>query len=74
MRRWPWIGGLLALFGGATIETPSAPPPERTERAAEREIGCGIEGDGFYVWDEDPDVAEGWVAELLGPPYPRRPS
>ena len=34
--------------------------------------GFGIEGDGFYVWDEDRREAEDWAIELTGPAFPKR--
>jgi hypothetical protein len=33
--------------------------------------GFGIEGGGFYVWDEDRREAEDWAIELAGPAFPR---
>ena len=74
MRRWPLLGTLLALLGGASIERSEAAARPPADPAATREAGAGYEGDGFYVWDEDPAVAESWAAELLGPPYPKRRS
>jgi hypothetical protein len=62
---------------------PDATDPQReeTREAAAATVaeatsttGFGIEGDGFYVWDEDRREAEDWAIELAGPAFPPRRS
>ncbi len=75
---WALLGGVLSLL---TSTVPDAIDPQREEgreatesRASEASAsaGFGIEGDGFYVWDEDRRDAEGWAIELAGPAFPSR--
>lgn len=72
---WALLGGVLSLLTGTL---PDAIDPQR-EEAREGPVtesatptGYGIEGDGFYVWDEDRREAEEWAIELAGPAFPKR--
>jgi hypothetical protein len=74
---WALLGGLLSLLAGAPLadaemeaeEVEAAPLLRVVETEAS---GAGIEGDGFYVWDEDARSAESWAIELAGPAVPPR--
>jgi hypothetical protein len=76
---WALLGGVLSLL---TSTLPDAIDPRREEArestaapaAGTRPAGFGIEGDGFYVWDEDRREAEEWATELAGPAFPPRRS
>lgn len=74
MKIWPVLGTLLSLVTGSL---PDAVPgdlddAEENEPVHLAHSGFGIEGDGFYVWDEDRREAEGWAIELAGPAFPKR--
>ena len=65
------LGALLSLVLGARTDADrdldeildrSGPP------ASSRSAGFGVEGDRFYVWDEDRREAESWATELAGEP------
>lgn len=74
MKFWPALGTLLSLVTGSLPNTvPSEiEETERNEPVHAARCGYGIEGDGFYVWDEDRHEAEAWANELAGPAFPRR--
>lgn len=74
MKIWPVLGTLLSLVTGSL---PDATPSDLDEAEENEPIhatssGFRIEGDGFYVWDEDRREAEGWAIELAGPAFPKR--
>ena len=74
MKIWPVLGILLSLATGSLPDaTPSDPDEaEKNEPVLAAPSGFGIEGDGFYVWDEDRREAEEWAIELTGPAFPKR--
>ena len=73
-RGWALLGGLLSLLAGAPIADAEVESEgTRVLQLVETETpGAGIEGDGFYVWDEDARSAESWAIELAGPAFPPR--
>jgi hypothetical protein len=77
MGGWALLGGLLSLLSGAPpdpIDTQREESRDLTKTPAVREgaTGFAVEGDGFYVWDEDQREAEDWAIELAGPAFPSR--
>ncbi len=74
MKIWPVPGTLLSLVSGSL---PDATPNDLDD-VDENEIvhvapsGFGIEGDGYYVWDEDRREAEDWATLLASPAFPKR--
>ena len=77
---WALLGGVLSLLTG-TLPDAIDPRREETREAtgapaseARTPAGFSIEGDGFYVWDEDRREAEVWAIELAGPAFPKRSS
>jgi len=74
MNIWPILGALLSLVTGSLPD----PTASALDGAEERDpvhaapSGFDIEGDGFYVWDEDRREVEDWAIELAGPAFPRR--
>jgi len=74
MKIWPVLGTLLSLVTGALPDTipGGLEEADRDEPVHAAPSGFRIEGDGFYVWDEDRREAEGWATELAGPAFPRR--
>ena len=73
MKVWPVLGTLLSLVTGGVPDAPANVEPSddaEYEEPAPRETGFGIEGDGFYVWDEDRREVEDWAIELAGPAFP----
>jgi len=79
MGGWALLGGVLSLLS-SSLPDPIDPlgdePRDASEipAAEEGSTGYGIEGDGFYVWDEDQREAEDWAIELAGPAFPKRSS
>jgi hypothetical protein len=76
---WALLGGVLGLFSGTlpdAVESRRENAREATasNAAAPASRGYGIDGDGFYVWDEDRREAEDWAIELAGPAFPSRRS
>ena len=78
MGGWALLGGLLSLLSGALPDPSDMQRDERdateTPAAEESATGFAVEGDGFYVWDEDQGEAERWAIELAGPAFPSRRS
>ena len=79
MGGWALLGGLLSLLSGALPEPSDMQRDEvrdatETPAAEESATGFAVEGDGFYVWDEDRHQAEDWAIELAGPAFPSRRS
>ena len=79
MGGWALLGGLISLLSSSLpdpIDSLRDEPRDVTETPAADEgaTGYGIEGDGFYVWDEDQREAEDWAIELAGPAFPTRRS
>lgn len=74
MKFWPVLGTVLSLVTGSLPDSLSAniDSDARSGSAARESSGWGIEGDGFYVWDEDRREAEDWAIELVGPAFPPR--
>jgi hypothetical protein len=73
MSGWALLGGLLSLLSGP-LPDPFDAQRDVTETPAAEEgaTGYSIDGDGFYVWDEDQREAESWAVELAGPAVPKR--
>jgi hypothetical protein len=74
MKIWPVLGTLLSLVTGSL---PDTVPGELEEADRDEPVHAGpsgfrIEGNDFYVRDEDRREAEGWATELTGPAFPRR--
>lgn len=52
------LAALVSLLAGApAIGDAGTGPPSQP-------AGYAVDGDAFYVWDEDRDEAERWAAEL----------
>ena len=75
MKIWPILGTLLSLVSGPLPDLAPADleGPDRDEPVHAASRGLAIEGDGFYIWDDDRREAENWAIELAGPAFPRRP-
>jgi hypothetical protein len=55
MKAWAVIGALMSFLAAA--------PADERERPREP-AGHAVEGQAFYVWDEDREEAEDWAREL----------
>jgi hypothetical protein len=68
------LGAVFALVSGAVPDPrlPDDDADEAPDAIAEATEGWGIDGDGFYVWDEDRRAAEEWAIELAGPAFPQK--
>lgn len=73
MKIWPVLGILLSLVTGSLPDATPSELDEERDPVHAAPSGFGIEGDGFYVWDEDRREAQDWAIELTGPAFPRRP-
>jgi hypothetical protein len=61
--------GLGCEICGTCFEVASSPTEQslskpRTHAAASPHFGASVSGPDFYVWDEDPETALTWGAEL----------
>jgi hypothetical protein len=77
MRLWAAVAGFVSLLTGMPLSDAATAELDGRgrEEAASPSSGHRVEGELYYVWDEDSREAERWAAELAATkPLRRTPS